>query len=144
MHIEVDATSETRAMAADPSTDDNAVRPPRVLLVDDNYLVRACLAAELEELGLSVVCAKSGNEARAILSSQEVDLALIDVVLGDESGRLLASFTASRNVPVVLASGYGEVIDAEREGAFPFLSKPIHLDDIVRVFSAMLPSWSPP
>ena len=130
-------------MAADPATDE-AVRPPRVLLVDDNYLVRACLAAELEELGLSVVCARSGDEARAILSNEAVDLALIDVVLREESGRAVACFAASRNVPVVLASGYGEVIDAEREGAFPFLSKPIHLDDIVRVLGAMLPSWSPP
>lgn len=62
----------------------------RVLIVDDDQDFGDVLAEEVAELGHEVVVARSGHEAIATASRQEVDVALVDVILPDINGVTLA------------------------------------------------------
>ena len=62
----------------------------RVLIVDDDQDFGDVLAELVVELGHEVFVARSGREALAIASRQQVDVALVDVVLPDINGVTLA------------------------------------------------------
>ena len=84
----------------------------RILLVEDDELVRAHVAMQLEQLGYRVACAGNGPEALATLAhDQGFDLLFTDIVMpGGMNGRKLAE-EASRLVPglrVLFTSGYTE------------------------------------
>jgi PAS domain S-box-containing protein len=84
----------------------------RILLVEDDELVRAHVAMQLEQLGYRVECAGSGPEALATLArDQAFDLLFTDIVMpGGMNGRELAE-EARRRVPglrVLFTSGYIE------------------------------------
>ena len=83
----------------------------RCLIVDDNdgYLSEA--RELLQRQGMSVVgVASTGSEALAIAASDRLDLALVDVDLGAESGLDIARALALSDdpVPVILISAYAE------------------------------------
>ncbi len=83
----------------------------RCLIVDDNdgYLSEA--RELLQRQGMSVVgVASTGSEALAIAASDRLDLALVDVDLGAESGLDVARALALSDdpVPVILISAYAE------------------------------------
>ena len=83
----------------------------RCLIVDDNdgYLSEA--RELLQRQGMSVVgVASTGGEALAIAASDRLDLALVDVDLGAESGLDVARALALSDdpVPVILISAYAE------------------------------------
>src|SRR5260221_12674940 len=80
---------------------------PIVLIVEDEWLLRASLAVEMERAGWRVLEASSGEEAVDILGgSQHVDLLVTDIKLGGPiSGWDVAdSFRESGTEPVVYAS----------------------------------------
>jgi DNA-binding NarL/FixJ family response regulator len=83
----------------------------RCLIVDDNagYLSEA--RALLQRQGMRVVgIASTGGDALAIAASARLDVALVDVDLGDESGLDVARALAmcAQPVPVILISAYAE------------------------------------
>ncbi|HEX8568554.1 MAG TPA: PAS domain S-box protein, partial [Caulobacteraceae bacterium] len=99
----------------------------RVLLVEDDELVRAYARMVLEELGFETVEARTGAEAvAALVSGQPFDLVFSDVVMpGGMSGRDLA-MEAGRlrpDLPVLLTSGYEQEFGRSSEGP-PLLRKP--------------------
>ena len=84
----------------------------RILLVEDDELVRSHVAMQLEQLGYRVACAGSGPEALAMLEREPTfDLLFTDIVMpGGMNGRQLAE-EARRRVPalrVLFTSGYTE------------------------------------
>ncbi len=84
----------------------------RILLVEDDELVRTHVAMQLEQLGYRVECAGNGPEALATLArDQAFDLLFTDIVMpGGMNGRQLAE-EARRRVPglrVLFTSGYTE------------------------------------
>jgi len=95
---------ETLAFAAAP-------QPLRVLLVEDDLIIRLDSQRLIRELGHHVVGAASAAAAREALALQEFDVLLTDIGLGRESGTTLAE-EAVRQRPglgVVFISGYGLV-----------------------------------
>jgi CheY-like chemotaxis protein len=109
----------------------------RILLVEDDELVRAHVAMQLEQLGYRVVCAGSGPEALAVLArDQAFDLLFTDIVMpGGMNGRQLAE-EACRRVPglrVLFTSGYTEqaVLHQGSLGAgMRLLAKPYRRQDL--------------
>jgi two-component system cell cycle sensor histidine kinase/response regulator CckA len=102
----------------------------RVLLVDDEDVVRRVTATVLRRLGYEVLEAASGAEGVRLAREQagSIDLLLTDVTMEDVSGVEVASaFRESHpKQPIIFTSGYGgqEMIRmAEREGGV-FLDKP--------------------
>ena len=64
-------------------------RPLSVLLADDDELVRDCISTWLEDDGFTVHTAASGSEALRLMGTTQVDVALVDLHLGDMDGEEL-------------------------------------------------------
>lgn len=102
----------------------------RVLIVEDDDLVRAQVSAELQSLGYQVVAVIDGPRALEALAAGEFDLLFTDVVLpGGMNGRQLADKArASRPLlPVLFTSGYAEdviVHQGQVEDGLHLLRKP--------------------
>jgi two-component system, cell cycle sensor histidine kinase and response regulator CckA len=92
----------------------------RILVVEDEEAVRNLAVEILEEGGYSVLKAISGDEALQVMSEQEVDLVLTDVVMPGMDGLELAATLARTHprVGVIYMSGYaGEAI--RHRGSLP-------------------------
>jgi CheY-like chemotaxis protein len=98
---------------------------PRVLIVEDEFLVRDMIVYELELAGFEVIHAGSAEEGLALLKPADpLDLLFTDIRLPGMNGWQLAERVraARPQVPVVYASGYAE--RAEAVARSKFLQKP--------------------
>ena len=127
-------------MAAALITDDRAGVPAiRVAVVDDHPVVRDGTAALLAaQPGLAVVgTASSLDEAAALISSTPIDVVLLDIRLGTDSGLSLLSSAAGTGRPlpavvVVTAYDYAQYADAAlRLGAAGFVLKTAPVAELV-------------
>lgn len=99
---------------------------PRVLVVEDNVIIAMEIEFLAGECGCAVVGpAGSVNEALNEIGEAEIEGAILDINLGDERIWPLAEYLTERQVPFVLATGYGleEVPDSFKNCVI--LSKPI-------------------
>jgi DNA-binding NarL/FixJ family response regulator len=110
-------------------------RPIRVAIVDDHPVVREGTAALLDaQVGLSVVgTASSIEEASSLLDPATVDVLLLDIRLGSESGLTLLSGGGLRPAIVVLtAYDYPQYVAAARRlGAAGFVVKTAPVAELV-------------
>ena len=99
-----------------------------VLVVDDESNIRHSLAAVLSEAGYEVLTAAGVAEARLVLDDHSVDVAIVDLMLGQDDGLDLIRELAARSdpFPVLAVSGMGAAKSeaATQAGARQFLSKP--------------------
>jgi DNA-binding response OmpR family regulator len=110
-------------------------QPARILVVDDERAVRMMLETALRAQGYRVQAASSGREAHDLLESEEFDLLLLDLQLGDTDGIEILRETKSRwpFTEVILLTAHGSInsaIAALRYGAFDYLLKPAQIQDI--------------
>ena len=103
----------------------------RILVVDDEQVVRDLLAKMLREQGYEVAVAASAREARALAGSW--DLLLTDVVMPGTDGVTLSKQLAARHV--LFISGYDQ--EALVAGDASFLQKPFSRDDLARAVRAV-------
>ncbi|HIE51093.1 MAG TPA: response regulator [Armatimonadetes bacterium] len=108
----------------------------KILVVDDEELVRTACVGMLEGLGYQAVAVASGEEALALARQQKFDLALLDNIMPGLSG--LETFTALQElddeIVGVMITGYGTLevaIEAIQRGFAGFLLKP--LDEVARL-----------
>jgi CheY-like chemotaxis protein len=114
------------------------VQPLRVLLVDDDPLVLASAAGMLEEMGHAVTEASSGPQALAqVREGPPLDLVLTDYGMPGMSGAELAVALARLRpgLPVILATGYGEVPGGVPAGVTP-LGKPFGQEALAAAIAA--------
>ena len=103
----------------------------RILVVDDEEDIRVSLQEIFTEDGYEV--AIGSNEKQALeLMSTDIDMALVDIKLGDDNGiELLKKLKAQwPSLPVVMITGFGTVAlakEAFKLGAHDFLEKPLRL-----------------
>jgi CheY-like chemotaxis protein len=111
----------------------------RVVLVDDEELVRASTAAMLVELGYDVIEAASAEEAlRMISGGIQLDVLVTDHLMPGMTGVDLARalFLRKPEVAVLIISGY-----AEAEGIapdLPRLTKPFRITDLALSLASLL------
>ncbi|HZZ85547.1 MAG TPA: sigma-54 dependent transcriptional regulator [Anaeromyxobacteraceae bacterium] len=101
----------------------------RVLIADDERNIRATLAICLEGLGCQVRQAASGDAALEALRLAPIDLAFLDLKLGNESGldllpRLLAERPGLDVVMITAYATFDTAVEAVRRGARDYLPKP--------------------
>jgi DNA-binding response OmpR family regulator len=109
----------------------DATASGRILVVDDNETNRDMLSRRLQHEGYDVCIAANGNAALALLSTQAVDLILLDVMMPDMDGyemlvRLKTDNTL-RDIPVIMISALDEIESVVRcieRGAEDYLPKP--------------------
>lgn len=114
-----------------PTPAPEAVRPARILVVDDVADNVAILTRRLEKLGHTVTGVGSGNEALRALEVEVVDLVLLDVVMPGLDGitvlRAIRAHPRWRTIPVVMISALDDLASAAHcieQGAEDFLLKP--------------------
>lgn len=120
------------ASAPDAPERTPAARKLRVLVVEDEFLVRMSTAAMLEELGYEVSEAENGASAlEAMRSDGKFDVVITDMGLGDMTGAELIGLLREErpDLRVIVASGY-ENPGGNIDGGSVFLGKPFQLADI--------------
>jgi CheY-like chemotaxis protein len=110
----------------------------RVLVVDDELLVREMLREFLTVVGDEVATAASGAEALEMVRTFQPDVIIVDMVMPGMSG--IAVLDALRRtghtMPVILISGQ---IVTPPDGFFAFLRKPFDLRKLAEVVTAAMP-----
>jgi len=106
---------------------------PRVLVVDDEKLIRWSVSERLHRRGYEVVTAESGEQALDQVSSGPLDAMLLDVRLPGIDGleTLKRALQAQPELIVVMMSAHSTVdgaVEAMKHGAVDFLVKPFSLD----------------
>lgn len=107
----------------------------KILIVDDEYLIRWSLAENLKEEGWRCFTAETGEEALEKFRSDPADLVLLDVKLPGMDGLsvLQKLKEIDRDVPVVMLTATSQVdvaVRAMKLGAYDFINKPFDLTDI--------------
>jgi PAS domain S-box-containing protein len=90
---------------------------PRILHVDDDYDVLALVAHELHEIA-HVVSADSVESARRTLAADRIDLAVLDISLGEDSGLDLLPDLRGRfghAIPVIIFSTHGASLPCDEQ-----------------------------
>ncbi|OQY33865.1 MAG: transcriptional regulator [Spirochaetaceae bacterium 4572_59] len=104
-----------------------------ILVVDDEKNIRMGLGKALELDGYTIFLAEDGNEAMKIMVKTDIDLVVTDLRMPKLSGEELLKKVSSAypTVPVIILTGHGTVenaVNAMRDGAYDFLTKPLNLD----------------
>lgn len=125
-----------------PDKDVAAPGLPRVLVVEDEFLIRMLVADHLRDAGFTVIEAFNGDEAIAILTTgAPIDLVFTDVRMpGAADGMALLAFIkrTQPDLPVVMTSGHLEPELAYAGGARRFLDKPCDPDFVVAAIRTAL------
>jgi two-component system cell cycle sensor histidine kinase/response regulator CckA len=105
-------------------------QPAKVLIVDDEELIRLNLRALLEDLGYQVAEASDGREGLDVFDRERTDLVLADLMMPVMDGlSMIANLREkSPETPVIVISGTGSVRDAVnslRFGAWDYVLKPV-------------------
>lgn len=92
-------------------------RPPRILVVDDDWLNRELLEGILDGVGYEVLLANSGDKALQLARSRAPDLILLDVRMPGMDGytvcRQLKAAPATARIPVIIITGLEGEDDVE-------------------------------
>src|SRR5215475_5240826 len=114
-----------------------------ILIVDDEPSNRNILSQELTHEGYSVVAAADGREALRKAESSRPDLIILDYMMPDLSGlEVLKELRKRENdAPVVMITAYGTMeraVEAMKEGAYDFITRPFEPDHIALVVQKAL------
>lgn len=111
----------------------------KLLLVDDDELLRERMARALTKRGLEVHPAANADEAVAVARAEGPDLAVLDLKMPGRTG--LELLTELRGLlpelKCVILTGYGSIanaVDAMRLGAVNYITKPADADQVVEAF----------
>lgn len=106
-----------------------------ILVIDDEENIRNGLAANFEMEDYKVKTASSGKEGLSIVSKGDIDLVVTDLRMDGMSGEevLKRITTETPGIPVVVLTGHGSIdsaVEAMKNGAYDFLTKPLNLDQL--------------
>lgn len=111
---------------------------PRLLVVDDEPHMVRLASYVLETAGYDVITARDGGQALAILGTEQVDLALCDIMMPGLDGlallRTIRSTARTASLPVVMLTARGEEVDREKAaglGANGYLTKPFSSSELL-------------
>jgi two-component system response regulator AtoC len=123
-------------------------RPVDTLIVDDDPAVRMVLRKLLTRRGDTVVEAEDGKQAIDQLGARAVDLVITDLLMPRANGLEVLRYVRERKpqIPVIMLTAEGSIrdcVEAMRAGAFNFLTKPFHNDDLEEIIRQATRGRSP-
>ena len=114
----------------------------RILLVEDNPHIMEINSESLIMEGYEVVEAPDGKTCLSVLQSQEVDLAILDIMLPDADGLdLCRQIKQEHDIPIIFLSALGEnsqIIDGLHAGGDDYLPKPYDIGVLLARVEARL------
>jgi len=112
---------------------------PRVLVVEDEYLIRMLLEDMLGELGYDLAAAVGTiAEASEHAAKSEFNVAVLDVNLDGHEVYPVADILAKRGLPFVFVTGYGERSLREPYRDRPALQKPFQVEQLKNVLADLV------
>src|SRR2546425_4390607 len=118
------------------------MEPAKILVVDDESAILRLLREALTQWGYQVTSASSAAEALQALRGDMFDAVITDIRMPDMNGlELLKEIKRhDESVEVVVMTGYPTIasaVEALKEGAFDYLSKPLLLDQLRHLMTRM-------
>ncbi|MGA2962411.1 MAG: sigma-54 dependent transcriptional regulator [Candidatus Korobacteraceae bacterium] len=115
----------------------------RILVVDDDELIREVLSAALQSQGYDVSEAARLDTGLKIFSTESCDAAIVDYLLPDGTAlQLIPRLKAIDPItPVLVMTGHGTIdlaVEAIKLGADHFITKPVELDVLFKLLSRAL------
>ena len=115
----------------------------KILVVDDERSILVLLKEALSQWGYHVTTAASATEALGVLKSELFDALITDIRMPDMSGLELLREVKKQDesIEVVMMTGYPTIasaVQALKEGAYDYLSKPLILDELRHLMSRMM------
>jgi DNA-binding NtrC family response regulator len=114
-----------------------------ILICDDEKNIRSGLALAMELEGYETLSAEDGQQAWTLLNKESVDLVITDLRMPKVSGEELLKKISSAypRLPVIILTGHGTIetaVEAMRDGAIDFFTKPVDLDRLTLVVKKAL------
>ena len=111
-------------------------RDVRILIVDDEEVIRDVLGTLLEREGYDVSVAPTAGEALSLFEAEPYDLVLLDLMLPDRPGLELMRDIRRQDpdAVVVIVTAYSSIegaIEAMRDGAFHYIPKPFQNQEVL-------------
>ena len=117
----------------------------RIVIVDDDVLIRETVRLSLEHAGFGVTVVSDPSSALAVIRAEKPDLVVLDMYMGGIDGREIArglkSDPATAKLPVVFFTGSNEAVDVVTgfdAGAVEYIAKPIDGEVLVAKIRSIL------
>ncbi len=127
-----------RGLLPDTTAIDPILKGKRVLVADDEDIIRDTIADVMSKAGAVPVTAQDGEDAIAMLRSQRFDIVLSDIKMPNKNGYEVFAATKEVNpaCPVILITGFGydpdhAIVRASREGLAAVLFKPFKVEQLM-------------
>jgi CheY-like chemotaxis protein len=119
----------------------NSVAGKRILVVEDELMIRMLLQDMLADLG-HTLAGEAGriDEALALAKQSDFDLAILDVNLNGQPISPVVEILIERGLPFVFATGYGQRGVPEPYRTTPTLQKPFQADALAQAIEAVSPT----
>lgn len=116
---------------------------PKILIIDDEPLMRITLQDSLVGEGYEVVAAETGRKGVDFLRKNQWDIIITDLKLPDLEGIEILKEAKSLNpsTEVILITAYGSIdsaVSAMKEGASDYLTKPFSMDELFLIIKRLL------
>lgn len=120
------------------------IKNKKILIVDDEPMLREILAFDLEYLGAEVFEAAKVDDALELLEQNEIDLVISDIKMPEKDGvQLLKAMRAGRHlkIPVILITGFADYSEEDlfSFGANEVYNKPFDMDELVKSVERCFP-----
>lgn len=111
-------------------------RPERILVIDDEEVVREVFQRLLKSEGYQVDFCTSGEDGLALVREKEFEVIILDVMLGGISGveALQQLRDYDSDTPVIMITAYASMenaIECMKQGAFDYITKPFKNDEVL-------------
>ncbi|MBI4687006.1 MAG: response regulator [Nitrospirae bacterium] len=110
----------------------------RILIVDDDDIVRELIVSFLSREGYPVIAAKDGLEAIRLLRVEDISLVITDLKMPGAGGVdvLRNAERIKPDIAVVILTAYGTLetaLEVMKEGAYDYITKPFKMQEILIV-----------
>jgi signal transduction histidine kinase len=108
----------------------------KILVVDDEKVVRDGCRRVLSGQGYEIATAANGQLAMDLLSGEDVDMILLDLKMPVMGGEEVLEQTREKypDIPVIIITGHGTIdtaVDCMKKGAYDFITKPFQIDQFL-------------
>jgi two-component system response regulator AtoC len=122
--------------------------PHKILIIDDEKLIRWALEQHLAKLGYQVTTAESAEQGLVLLTEDAPDLILLDNCLPDMTGiQLLEKLhVREQRFKVIMITAYDMAetsVNAMNLGAYEYISKPFNLEELTALIHKTLNTEHP-
>jgi len=110
---------------------------PKILVADDDQVMRNCVKDLLAAYGYNSTLSENGKQAIALMAQQKFDILLLDLMMPEMDGHQVMIEAKRRfpDVDIIIVSGdatFSNAAKALRQGAKDFISKPYKPEDLIK------------